>query len=96
MRIGVLPWPLTAVESHSVSSQTGGITTTINRVFVHSEEPSAWSTALSMFSGLHSRLAMHELAQRKRKELMAAPKVSSSGKAGQYVIPQVIEHLGGC
>jgi hypothetical protein len=38
---------------------------------------------------------MLEQVQRKRKVLMTAPKISSSGKAEQYVIPPVIEQLRG-
>jgi hypothetical protein len=78
------------VEFYGVPSHTCRITNPKNGVYVNSNEASAWSTALSMSSGSYSRLAMQELVYRKIKELMAAPKVSSSGKTEQYVIPQVI------
>ena len=48
-----------------------------------------------MFSGSYLGLAMQELVQRKRKRFMTAPKVSSSWKIEQYVIPPVIEQLRG-
>jgi len=93
----MLPWSLIAAEFHGVyvSSQNGSIMTTINGMSVHSDEASAWSTALSMSSRSYSGLAMQEMVHRKRKELMNVPNISSSGKAEQYVIPPVIEQLRG-
>jgi hypothetical protein len=38
---------------------------------------------------------MHEAVHRNLKELGIAPKLTSSGKAEQYVIPSVIEQLRG-
>ena len=46
-----------------------------------------------MFSGSYSGLAMQELVQRKREELIVAPKFSSSGMAEHYVISPDIEQL---
>jgi hypothetical protein len=48
-----------------------------------------------MFSGSYFGLAMQEQVQRKRKELMTAPKTSSSEKDEWYVIPTYIEQLRG-
>ena len=64
-------------------------------VSVDSEEVSAWRTALSMFSGSYSGLAIQERVHRKRKKSVIASKISSSGKAEPYVIPLVIEQLRG-
>jgi len=69
--------------------------TTRNGVSVHLDEASAWSTTLSISSGSHSVLAMQELVHRKRKDVTSAPKISSSGKAEQYVMPPVMEQLRG-
>jgi hypothetical protein len=95
IRIDMLPWSLIAAEFHGVSSQTGSIMTTKSEVSVHSDEASAWSTALSMSSSSYSGLAIHEVAQQKRIDFMTAPKVCSSEKAEQYVIPLVVEQLRG-
>ncbi len=89
IRVGMLPWPLIATEFHGVVCQTGSIITTRNEVSVHIYEASAWSTAISISSGSYSGLMMQELVQRKRKEFMTAPRIESSGKAEQYLIPQV-------
>ncbi len=83
----MLPLLLISVELHGVSSQTGSILTNRKWIPAHSDESSACSTALSMSSGSYSGLAMQELVMRKIKEFIAAPKVSSSGKAEQYGIP---------
>ncbi len=37
MRVDMLPWLLIAVGFHGMSSQTGSIMTTINRVSMHSD-----------------------------------------------------------
>jgi len=63
--------------------------TTRNGVYTYSEEASACSTVVSMSSGSYSGLAMQQLDQRKRKELMTAKKFTSSGKAEQYVMEQL-------
>ena len=62
---------------------------------VWSDADSAWRTALSMSSGSYYGLAMQDAVQRKLKELRIAPKLTSSGKAKQYVKPSVIEQLRG-
>ena len=80
----MLWWPQIAVEFHGVSSQIGKIKTTRKGVSSDSEEERAWRTALSLFSGSYSELAMHEPVQRYRNESVIAPKISSSWKAEQH------------
>ncbi len=87
--------PLMAAEVHGESSQTGRTMTAKNGSSVCSEEAWAWRTACSMSSGSYSGLAMHEAVYRNWKELMIAPKLESSGKAEQYVMPSVIGQLRG-
>ncbi len=48
-----------------------------------------------MSSGSYSGLAKHDAVHRYWKELRIAPKVTSSGKAEQYVMPSVIVQLRG-
>ncbi len=48
-----------------------------------------------MSSGSYSGLAMHDAVHRYWMELMIAPKLVSSGKAEQYVIPSVVGQLRG-
>ncbi len=48
-----------------------------------------------MSSGSYSGLYMHDAVHRYWKELMFAPKLVSSGKAEQYVMPSVIGQLRG-
>jgi hypothetical protein len=48
-----------------------------------------------MSSGSYSGLAMQELVHRCWKEFLTAPKVASSGKAEQHVMPSSIEQLRG-
>ncbi len=91
----MLWWPRIAAEFHGVSSQTGRIKTTEKGLFCDFEEERAWRTALSISSGSYFGLAMHEPAQRYIKELVIAPKISSSGKAEQYEIPPDMGQLRG-
>ena len=86
----MLPWPLMALEFHGVSFHTGSIKTTRKGISILSEETSACRTALSISSGSYFGSAMQNPVHWKRKEFVAAPKVSSSGKAEQYVILSVI------
>ncbi len=76
-----------------MSPHTDRIRTTRKRVFVHSEEASACNIALSMSSGPYFGLVIYELVQRKRKALVTASKLSSSGEAHHYEILLVVEQL---
>ena len=78
-----------------MSSQTGRIKTTKKGESNDSDEASTWRTALSISSGSYSGLVIQEPVQLKRKEFISAPKVSSSEKAEQYVIPPVMEQFRG-
>jgi len=95
IRVDMLLCPLIASEVHGESSHARSTKTTRNGVFVCSDEASAWRTAFSMSYGSHSGFAMHEAVHRYRKESRIAPKLNSSGKAEQYVIPLVIGQLRG-
>ncbi len=95
MRVDMLWWPRFAAEFHGASSQTERIKTTINGVSCDSEEEKAWRTALSISSGSHSGLAIHEPVQRYRNESVIEPKISSFGRAKQYKIPLDMEQLRG-
>ena len=57
------------------------------------EEARVWRIALRISYGSYSRLAIQEPVHRKRKESVFAPKILSSGKAKQNVIPPVMEQL---
>ena len=69
--------------------------TTRKGVSVDSWEAGGCRTALSMSSGSYCGLAIQEPIQRKRTALINAPKISSSGKAEQHVIPHVMKHMRG-
>ena len=66
LSVTIYRWPLIKADFHGVSSQTGRIKTTRNGVSVDSDDMSVCMTALSMFSGLYSVLAMQELVKRKK------------------------------
>ncbi len=97
MRVSVdmLVWPLIAVEVHGESSHAGRTITTRNRESVCSDEGSAWRTDFNISSGSYSGFAMQDDVHRYEKESMIAPKLVSSRKVEQYVIPSDIEQLSG-
>ncbi len=68
VRVGMLGWPLIALEVHGESSHTGRTMTARNGAPVCSEEGSAWRTAYNMSSGSYPGLAMHEAVHRYWKE----------------------------
>jgi hypothetical protein len=93
--VDVLVWPLIALEVHGESSHDGSTITMRNGESVCSDEASVWRTAFNISSGSYSGFAMHEAVHRYQKESMIAPKLISSGRAEQYVVPSVIEQLSG-
>jgi len=95
MRVEILWWPRIAAEFHGVLSQSGRIKTTRKGVSINYEKASAWRTALSIFSGTYSGLAIHEPVHHYRRESVIVPKISFSGKAEQYEMPLVMEQLRG-
>ena len=95
MSVDIFVCPRIAFDVHGESSHTGRTMTAKNGSFVCSEEAKACKTAFSMSSGSYSGLAMHDAVQRYLNELRIAPKLTSSGKAEQYVSPSVIGQLRG-
>jgi hypothetical protein len=69
--------------------------TTRNEESVCCDEASAGRTTFNISSGSYSGFVMHEAIHRYETELMIAPKLISSKKVEQYVIPSVIEQLSG-